>query len=313
MPKYWFSPIVGALVVGSLATTCKGDPGGSQANLPPVPTTEPRYQAGQGTSYLEAFEGFTSTSGVLGAYANKESHGVLTLDSTSFAGNKTLEITYNNDGCLGSSDADVEIERNIGDADASARDWVVTYYNAFQAGYEFWWGANISSCPRGNASKEVIIFRDPNNTTGGRISVLANTETACPAVYGSLGTLLWNITIDQQPGNTQPTGCGSQRIKQHLALTTENPDSIADGQFHRFTIFFRKESRADAGDGAVRMWVDGVMVIDYNGADPASPAYHKTFTRLNGFAAPIQFPTVLNAGAPQQQSQWFDSVAVWHY
>jgi len=53
------------------------------------------------------------------------------------------------------------------------------------------------------------------------------------------------------------------------------------------------------------MWVDGTLVIDYNGADPASAAYRQTWTRTNDFGTPLQFPSVLNGGAPQAQSQWW--------
>lgn len=184
-------------------------------------------------------------------------------------------------------------------------------------------GANIGSCGRGNASKEFLIFRDPNNTTGGRISLLANNESACPAFYGQLATLSWNISLAPQVtdtinkvSDTLPAGgcAGAERIKQYLALGSKDPQSIADGALHRVTIFILKESGDQVGDGIVRMWVDGTIVINYNGSDPTDPAYHQTYTRTNvGTAAPIAFPTVLNAGSQQLQSQWFDNVLVWHH
>ena len=64
------------------------------------------------------------------------------------------------------------------------------------------------------------------------------------------------------------------------------------------------------GDGIVQMWVDGTLVIDYNGGDPASAAYRQTWTRTNDFGSPLQFPSVLNGGAPQAQSQWWDNAGL---
>jgi uncharacterized protein YjdB len=307
--------LVTAVASGSttITATSEGHSGTAGVTVTSGSTAgEPAILSGDVAVFADSFSEYASTTDLLNSFANRQSHGTISLDGTTFGGNKAFKVTYNNDGCLGSYDADVLIEKSVANPNAASRDWFLQYQVAYQPGYQFWWGANIGSCPRGNASKEAIIFRDPNNTTGGRISVLANTETACPAIYGSLGQLLWNITIDQQPGDAQPSGCGSQRIKQHLALATKGPAAIADGQLHRVTLYIHKESASDVGDGIVRMWVDGVLVIDYNGDDPANAAYHRTYTRLNGFGAPIQFPTVINAGAPQQESRWLDNVLVWY-
>jgi uncharacterized protein YjdB len=295
-----------------ITATAEGKTGTSTVTVSKQGEPEPTLLGTDVVAYVDSFTRYTSTSNLVASFANKQSHGSIALDTTTFPGNKTYRVTYNNDGCLGSSDADVGIEKTTSDPSAPTRDWFVQYQVAYQPGYQFWWGANIGSCPRGNASKEYIIFRDPNNSTGGRISILANNEAACPAIYGSLNQMSWNVTIDKQTGNTLPTSCGSQRIKQHLALATKSPDAIADGQFHRITFHFRKESGADVGDGVVRMWVDGVLVIDYDGGDPSNPAYHQTYTRQNDFGWPMAFPTVLNSGAPQLESRWLDNLLVWY-
>jgi len=135
---------------------------------------------------------------------------------------------------------------------------------------------------------------------GGRISLLANTESANPPIYGALGGLGWNITIDMQTGSSRPGY--SQIIKQHLALGSKDPNAIANGALHRFTLRYVKESGIDVGDGIVQMWVDGTLVIDYNGGDPANAAYRQTWTRTNDFGSPIQFPSVLNGGAPRRKA-----------
>jgi len=84
---------------------------------------------------------------------------------------------------------------------------------------------------------------------GGRISLLANTESANPPIYGALGGLGWNVTIDMQ---TARAGGYSQIIKQHLALGSKDPNAIANGALHRFTLRYVKESGIDVGMASCR-------------------------------------------------------------
>src|SRR6267142_384302 len=275
---------------------------------PPVLSSEPKVLPGDIIAYIDSFESYVDTASLLAAYVNKQSHGTIILNTTQFTGRKVVEFHYNYDGCLGAYDAAILLERPIVGVSWTGREWFVSFEAAFQPGYKFWWSAG--GCSRGNASKELIIFRDGNNVTGGRISLLANVESANPPIYGALGSLGWNVTIDMQTGSVKPGF--SQIIKQHLALGIKDPNAIADGLLHRFTMHYVKESGIDVGDGIIQLWIDGILVIDYNGADLASASYHQTWTRTNDFGSPIQFPSVLNGGAPQAQSQWWDNIVIWH-
>ncbi len=277
---------------------------------PPPPAGEPQPQVGDVIAFADSFAGYTSTAALLAAFTSAQTHGTVSLDTTQFPGNRVAKFHYNNDGCLGPTDADVLLERGVTGPGAPVREWLVSFQVAFQPGYMFWWSAG--GCSRGVGQKAIVIFRDPNNTTGGRITLSANLESANPPVYGDLGGVLsWTITIDMEAGSTKPGF--SQIIRQHLALGSKTPNAIADGAWHRVTLRFVKESGIDVGDGIAQMWVDGTLAINYNGADPANAAYLRTWTRTNNFGDPIQFPTVLNAGAPQAESQWWANVLVWHH
>jgi hypothetical protein len=74
----------------------------------------------------------------------------------------------------------------------------------------------------------------------------------------------------------------------------------------------REESAVDAGDGILQVWIDGVQIMNYDGGNAESPAFGKVYARTMTVFRPIQYQTVVNAGAPQEQSRWFDDVKVWY-
>lgn len=280
---------------------------------PAGPITEPTLQAGDVVSFVDSFKTFDSTQALLNAYANGATHATIALDTSTFPGNRVVKFTYDSVGCLGGNDADVDIQKKLPDGSTSTdRDWIFTFNVAYQSGYQFWWGSNIGSCIRGNANKQFLIFRDVNNTTGGRIGLIANTEPACPDFFGAPAGLAWNVNIDGETGDTLTTACTTQRVKQITAYGTKDPNSIADGKLHRITLFVRRETAQDAGDGIVAMWVDGVVVMNYNGEDATSAAYHKVYTKTLPIGLPVIFPTIFNAGAPITESLWFGNLLFYH-
>lgn len=276
---------------------------------PPQGTDEPSPLPTDSVVYVEDFERFGSTTQLKASFATRESFGTINLDTTvAFTGSKSYRIDWPFNGCLGGGDADVLIERGVRDPGSTARDWYVSYYARFVAGYEFTWTAG---CARGNASKEMIFFRNGANT-GGRITWVVEKTFACPDIFGSLTGERWNFDIDREPNASKPTECGGfSSYRQHLAFPSKSPASLNDGAWHRITIRFRKESQIDAGDGVLQVWVDGVLIMNYDGGDQASAAFGRVFTRTMTFGQPIQYQTVINAGAPRVQSRWYDDLTFW--
>jgi hypothetical protein len=302
--------VVAAALGGCLVQSC----GGATDTPPPFneDLSEPHIGAGDVTVYADDFEGYANTTALLAAYAHTQTHGTITLDTTIvFGGGKSYRIDWSNDGCLGSADADVEIDKKSSDSTTTARDWYLSYEARFSAGYQFAWDQSL--CIRGAGSKEVLSFRNSNNT-GGRITWSAIKQSnECPDIYQNVGGLLWHFSIDAEPGSTRPAQCsGSISYRQHLAQATKDPASLGDAQWHRVTLHLKRESAIDAGNGVIQVWIDSVLIMNYNGENSQSPAYHQVFTRTMPMFNPIQYQSILNAGAPQGQSRWYDDVKVWY-
>jgi uncharacterized protein YjdB len=297
----------------SITATSEGKTGSAQVTVQVKPPTgEPDLLAGDVVNYSETFDQYASTAALKAAYAHTETHGTINLDTVvSFGGGKSFRIDWSNDGCLGSGDADVEVDKKVGDSVTTDRNWYLRYHARFTPGYQFAWDQSL--CIRGAGSKEVLLFRNTNNT-GGRITWSAIKQSnECPSIQANVSGLLWHYSVDKEPGSVQPSQCsGSISYRQYLAQGSKDPASVADGQWHRVTIHIKRESAIDAGDGVIQTWIDGVLIMDYNGEDAGNPAFHQVFTRTMPLFNPIQYQSILNAGAPQGQSRWFDEFLVWH-
>ena len=272
---------------------------------------EPQFESGMDRQhYSEGFEPYASASAL--PYAKTERYGMLAVDQgVANSGSRSLRIDWQNTGCLGGSDANVAIDKKVADTTSTDRNWYLRYHARFTPGYLFYWPSGL--CSRGVGSKEVVIFRNSANT-GGRITWSAITpQAACPSIYGSLlPGLRWHFSIDGEPGTTAPTQCsGSSSYRQHLAIAEKGPAALADGAWHRVTMHLRRETAPGAGDGLIRVWIDGILIMDYDGETAASPAFHQVFTRTMPVFNPIQYQSTFNAGAPQAQSRWFDDFLVW--
>jgi hypothetical protein len=277
--------------------------------LPPSSTGEPQFMLGDRQHYSESFEPYASAAAL--PYAKTERYGTLVVDQeAASAGSRSLRIDWQNAGCLGSTDANVAIDKKVADTTSTDRNWFLRYHARFSPGYQFYWVSGL--CSRGVGSKEVVIFRNSNNT-GGRITWSAITPQAtCPNILGNLPGLLWHFSIDPEPGTTAPSQCsGSLSYRQHLAVLTKGPAALADGAWHRITLHLRRETAPGAGNGLIRVWIDGTLIMDYDGENAASPSHNQVFTRTMPLFNPIQYQSTFNAGAPQAQSRWFDDFLVW--
>ncbi len=92
---------------------------------------------------------------------------------------------------------------------------------------------------------------------------------------------------------------GSPNLWQNRG-THLNPSDLADDTFHRFTIFLDAGSAPNAGDGVLRIWIDGVLTHEYPG---------QTFNAASWdhFTWPVTF----NGGAAATESEWLDDLRIW--
>ena len=89
----------------------------------------------------------------------------------------------------------------------------------------------------------------------------------------------------------------SAAYRAHTNKLNWNAAGIDDGNWHRITFHIYRESAVDAGDGIIQAWGDGRLVMDDDGSDPTSPAYHKVYTggdNLHNAFGKIQYPTAIN-------------------
>ena len=122
---------------------------------------------------------------------------------------------------------------------------------------------------------------------------------------------MWGLFIDNIEAGSSLKG--TIEYPQHLAIGTKDPTSLGDAAWHRITVRTRKQSAIDAGDGIIQMWVDGVLVMNYDGTDATSLAYHKVYIMtVAGQYSPFDLAGVFNAGSPQAQSRWYDNVRFWY-
>lgn len=89
---------------------------------------------------------------------------------------------------------------------------------------------------------------------------------------------------------------GTEVFEQHLNLATAAPDVLAGDAWHRVTFFLTRQSTPSTADGEVRVWVDGVLVIDRVGATGTAPFSLATW------------PGALSNG--RVQSRWVDDIAI---
>jgi hypothetical protein len=280
----------------------------------PASTVEPTFTLGVDTSmYFEDFESYASTTAFRNAYATREIGGSIALDATvAMAGTKSFRADFVG-GCLGNNDAAVLIERSLPANQPTDRDWVFQWHSR-SPGFKFRWD-NFADCPRGGGNKELVLFRDPANNDGKfTFGQAGATAPECPAIYTPPPAFsLWIFFQEADAGATQPAACsGRQQITmQHLAAGTKAPNLITDDTWHRLTMRLKKESGKDVGDGIVQFWIDGVLVMNYNGEDSSSPAFRRVYTRTLPMGRIFQYPGTVNGGAPQNQSRWFDNVRYW--
>lgn len=281
---------------------------------PPSPLTEPVYDPSVHTSvWFDDFESYTV--GVPPTnYVLNQSHGTIVVDGTvAHGGSRSCKFTING-GCLSvGNDANVGLEKGMSSLagySSSQRTWYVTWYAKYDVGY---YDLNC-----GGEFKELYIFRLAGGDPAGSCAFLATKNggpTACPDFYGSqvvpAGQIGWSLVCHAETGSTQPVTCSGAKesLRQELATTTGRAQDIDDGSWHRITRKFRRESAPDAGDGGAWQWVDGTLVMAYDGSNPTDLAFGQVYTRSTAFFD-IQIFGVVNQSLSSTGNRWLDDLRV---
>jgi len=265
---------------------------------PPSSTGEPVFDGTRHVSlYYEDFEGHASTAALKSAYDVYEQRGSLALETAGgFQTTKALKVSWQA-GC--GSDGDVLLARSIGGT--TNPDLYATFMVRTSPGYSF------NSC---FPDEKIMIFdQGQTNRTVWNISGAGELPTILCAGAGDAWCmgLTYQVSID---GSSPPPPTGGPFAEYKArAPSGYTWNRLTDGGWHRYTVYERKESAALRGDGIVRTWIDGVLVMDHDGTNPSSASYHKVFTGANGTKwTHISYPTTLNQGSANAQTIWYDNV-----
>ena len=192
---------------------------------------------------------------------------------------------------------------------------MIQYNVKYDVGFAFAGSDGPGVCNSGTESKQFLNIR--SSTSNGRMSFLVNNSGGvCPgdaAETAFTGKARYMSAFSADTGQISQCAGATPRYTQHTGASVD-PDSIADGQTHLVTIYNKLESALNAGDGIVRVWVDSVLVMEYNGEAGGNAA--DTVYTVNATARPyaayiIQYPWTYNGGSPKAQSQWRDNVRIW--
>ncbi|MCU0700875.1 MAG: hypothetical protein MUC96_30575 [Myxococcaceae bacterium] len=119
--------------------------------------------------------------------------------------------------------------------------------------------------------------------------------------------LRWQVTVRDVRAQVTPAQPNAV-YRQQVRITRLGPAALADEGWHRLTMLVQRETSLGAGNGVLRVWIDGDAVLDYDG-DGSGPWRGQVFTGTAPFGS-IAFPTTLVTGASQAQSRWFDEVVL---
>ncbi|MCA3016879.1 MAG: hypothetical protein INH41_31220 [Myxococcaceae bacterium] len=252
--------------------------------------------------FQDDFERWASTAAIKGSYGDqREVNASFELDAAAAAmGARSLRIEYPpGTGC---ADADVFLGKVL--ANTSPLTAVLRYRFRFTPGFRFqqpasWCGG------RGLSSTEAVLGRV--GAARGAVVVAAASDAASPRLLDGLDGLRWQVTVREVRATATPQQPDAV-YRQHLRLPRLGPSATADDGWHRLAVLVQRETSPGAGDGVLRVWVDGEAVLDYDGERPGF-ARGQVFTGTAPFGS-IAFPTTLASGASQRQARWFDEVSL---
>jgi hypothetical protein len=272
---------------------------------PPPGVDEPLYNAGTHTSlYYESFEAYLSTTDLRAAVSSAEQRGTVNLDATQGAiGSKSYRVDWDAGGC--GQDTWTWIGTDLSPP-TGRKHWFVSFYIKTTPSYP------ANGC--GPAHKTMIFDQGYASRTvfdawasgpeGPMIYCAGKGDQWCQG-------LTYHYTIDA----VRPDGKTTSGLVGHLNKDSRSASPyLNNGAWHRVTMHLRRESASAAGDGTARLWVDGLLVMDYQGENPDNPAYRKTHTgSLDFWMKKVQYPTTVNGGpAVAGMKIWFDDLRIYY-
>jgi hypothetical protein len=248
--------------------------------------------------FQDDFERWANTAAIKGSYGDqRELNATFELDgAVAAAGSRALRVDYPQNAACGN--ADVFIGKVL--ANTSPLAAVLSYRFRFTRGFRF--QQPMAWCQgRGVSSTEAVLGRE--GMARGAVVLAVGADAPAPVVFDGVSGERWQVTVrDVRPSMT------SAVYRQHLRVTRRSPAAVADEAWHRLTMLVQRETSLGAGNGVLRVWIDGEAVLDYDGDSPG-PARGQVFTGTAPFGS-IAFPTTLLTGASQPQSRWFDEVVL---
>lgn len=234
--------------------------------------------------YREDFETYASRAMFEGAYPILvERGGTFAVESsTAAAGTRSVRIDYAGDA--GCADSEVTIGKQlIGDPVQLIASWRFRV----QSGFTY-----LAPGCTSTGSTELVLLRpqDP----AGRLALEVSNEPEFPALGAPSGAG-WRVTIN----DAFPTAPRRAVYAQQLRLDTHGPLALQQGTWHRLTMLLGRETSVGGGDGVVRVWVDGALVIDRDRASTGTAPF-----------AGVRYPTTLKSGGARAQSRWLDEVVL---
>lgn len=251
--------------------------------------------------YTDDFERYANTAALKGSYGDqREVGGAFAIDGTEAGqGTRSFRIDYSADG--GCVDADVFLSKVL--AITSPQTVALQYRLRYSQGFRFQQPA--SHCVgRGTSSTEMVIGRFMNGR--GTVVLSVADEPALPVIHQNVSGLRWQVQVRDVRATVTPAQPHAT-YRQHLRVNRLSPTPIANARWHRVGVLLQRETMPGAGDGVIRVWIDGEAVLDYDGS--TGVAAGKVFTGTPAFGS-ITYPSTLPSGASQAQSRWFDEVVL---
>lgn len=278
---------------------------------------EPDYTSVGTEVYDEDFESYANATALKAAYSTNESHGVIELVGSGGQGDNGQYFNAAWDDYPGPSDANVVLARTYSLSGVTEYG-LLLYFKVSPTGY-------IWTKSGANTHKFFLIWRSGGSS--GRITLSADGQGAS-SFYDPNGQMdgsdiyptRWGITFAAADGHSGlaqhwngfswVSSAGKSYMRQHLNISTKGPYALRDGNWHKMTLRLKEESSADAFDGIIQMWIDGVAVMDINGGDSGNPygAYQRGATKRLSLFHHFQYPANINKGAQQNQDLSFDNV-----
>jgi hypothetical protein len=151
------------------------------------------------------------------------------------------------------------------------------YWVKYQSGFVFDWAGHplFPGNEQGNAKKLALVLTQESS---GRFDFIAENHSL------GLGADIHEPLYQQNAGGT-PFSLGQ----------------LGDGQWHRITIHFRRNSAPTVDDGFEYAWIDSTLRWSYSGIPLPTNTLYNT----------LQLSATFNCGSPVTQSEWLDGLRIW--